>query len=291
MIHFNWTFVVLVILLPLYSKWILASAFHVTVSSLQIQTFPLASSVSRNNNNLVCLRSTIDDDSEDHATKQKQTASMSGYSILLADSRERVLDIKLYRFGGSTVEEHMKAKPDLASYKNALRSLTPTFDDQGKQKVYYGNGDTGESVQFFALADDVSSFIVSEEEYDERKVQACSLLQTHGVIGSVEAVKESMKDDGEYNRKEVVSIELKNLSVHENARRRGIGKALTEAVQQYARDQVSLLEQQQNQENKGIVHLIVESENKGAMRLYHETSFVPETDVNDQLCKLKWSTG
>ena len=286
MIHFNWTFVVLVILLPLYSKWILASAFHVTVSSLQIHTFPLASSVSRNNNNLVCLRSTIDDDSEDHATKQKQTASMSGYSILLADSRERVLDIKLYRFGGSTVEEHMKAKPDLASYKNALRSLTPTFDDQGKQKVYYGNGDTGESVQFFALADDISSFVAKEEHDEDEKVQV-SLLRTHGVIGSVEAVKEPIKD-GEHG--EQVSIELKNLSVHENARRRGIGKALTEAVQQYARDQVSLLEQQQNQENKGNVHLIVESENKGAMRLYHETSFVPETDVNDQLCKLKWST-
>ena len=61
------------------------------------------------------------------------------------------MNIKLYRFGGPSLEEYMKSNPDL-SRQDALRSLTSSFDDKGIQKVLYGNGGTGESVQFCALA-------------------------------------------------------------------------------------------------------------------------------------------
>jgi ribosomal protein S18 acetylase RimI-like enzyme len=266
------------IFFALSSNRILASAFH--SSSFRFLTFPLRS-LSRD---FVYIRNAINDESEDHVIAEKE--STCGYSILLADSREKVLGIKSYRFGGPNVEEHMESNPDLISRQDALQSLTSTFDDRGIQKVFYGNGDTGESVQFYALADSVSPFLSTvEQEYENAKV---SLLETHGVLGSIEAVKENTRK-GDCLKQ--VSIELKNLSVHANARRRGIGKALTEAVQEYARHQISILEQQENQRYTGIVHLLVESDNKGAMKLYKETGFVlNDPVVKNQLCKLTWST-
>ena len=270
--------IVSTILSALFSNRILASAFH--SSSFRFLAFP-PRSLSRD---FVYLRSAINNESEDRVVAEKESAC--GYSILLADSREKVLSIKLYRFGGPTVEEHMESNPDLLSRHDALQSLTPTFDDRGTQKVFYGNGDTGESVQFYAVANSVSSFLSTvEQDYENARE---SLLQTHGVLGSIEAVKENTrKGDCETQ----LSIELKNLSVHTNARRRGIGKALTEAVQEYARHQISILEQQENQEYTGIVHLIVESDNKGAMRLYKETGFVlNDPEVKNQLCKLTFPT-
>ena len=262
----------------LYSNRILASAFH--SSSFRHLTFP-PTSLTRY---FVHKCNVINNENEGHVIAEKESAC--GYSILLADSREKVLGIKLYRFGGPTVEEHMELNPDLLSRHDALQSLTPTFDDRGTQKVFYGNGDSGESVQFYAVADNISSFLSTVEQDDENAQE--SLLQTHGVLGSIEAVKEK-KRNGDCATQ--VSIELKNLSVHTNARRRGIGKALTEAVQEYATHQISILKQQENQKYTGIVHLIVESDNKGAMRLYKETGFVlNDPEVNNQLCKLTWST-
>jgi len=232
---------------------------------------------------IIRLRNKIGNNSEDH--NEIGRGSKCGYSILLADNREKVLNIKLYRFGGPSLEEYMKSNPDL-SRQDALRSLTSSFDDKGIQKVLYGNGGTGESVQFCALANDVSSF-VSSMGYDCERTKA-SLLKTHGVIGSIEAVEEFWTESDCTN---VVSIELKNLSLHVNARRLGIGRALTEAVQEYARNQVSIRKQQGNQTCTAIVHLIVESNNEGAMKLYKETGFVPENpEIKDQLCRLTWST-
>ena len=150
----------------------------------------------------------------------------------------------------------------------------------------------GESVQFFAQANDFAAFISSAVGDDEKA--KLSLLQAQGVLGSVEAVREYAKD-GDSTRQ--VSIELKNLSVHPYARRRGIGKALTEAVQEYARRQVSILEQEYGTRYTGMVQLTVEIENQGAMRLYSETGFVSDGDSNcddddddDELCTLSWST-
>lgn len=278
MIRSKYAVAIFMISLPLFWNILLASSFH--LSSFRLRYFPLGCS-SRNS---VYLRNAINDSSENRAIEE--TVSACGYSILLADSREKALAIKRYRFGGPTVEEYMKSNPDLISRQDALRSLTRTFDDRGIQKIFDRDGAAGESVQFYAIAgNDASS--VSAAARDNENIQV-SPFETHGVLGSVEAVREYKKKGD--NRK-ILSIELKNLSVHKDARRRGIGKALTVAVQEYARCQVSILKQQESQSYSGIVHLIVESDNHGAIGLYKGTGFVLDNpEAKDELCELTWYT-
>ena len=64
-------------------------------------------------------------------------------------------------------------------------------------------------------------------------------------------------------------------------------------MQEYARRQVFILEQKDGSRYTGVVHLIVEIENEGAMRLYSETGFVSDNDVEsedgEELCTLLWS--
>ena len=70
----------------------------------------------------------------------------------------------------------------------------------------------------------------------------------------------------------------------------GIGKALTEAVQQYACHQLELEQQQQQQQQQikeVIIYLLVEPDNKGAIRLYEDSGFVPDRYEKDQM---NWST-
>lgn len=275
-------FVALVSTICIALSWcrILVSAFH--LSPYRFYNVPLGSPPKHS----LCLRSTVDKSSEGRDTPG--TRSIHGYSVLLADNRESIYGIKLYRFGGPNIDDYMKSKPDLVSREDALRSLTPTCDDNGIQKVYYSEGVFGESVQFFAQVDDISEFISSTVRDDEEA--KLSLLQAQGVLGSVEAVREYEKDGDDAKK---VSIELKNLSVHPSARRRGIGKALTEAVQEYARRQASKLEQENSTKYTGAVHLTVEKCNEGAMRLYGETGFVvmdDHDDDDDELCTLSWST-
>ena len=250
-------------------------------SPFRFQKLPSRSS-SRNS---ICIRDAINDDNNDHGIAGK--GSIWGYSILLADNREKALTIRLYRFGGQNVDDYMESKPDLVSREDALRFLTPTFDDKGAQKVFYKEGVFGESVQFFAQVDDVSAFISTVDDENSK----LSLTKTQGVLGSVEAVQEYTREVEDANQ---ISIELKNLSVHATARRRGIGKALTEAVQEYARHQVSVLEKQESRRCTAIVHLTVESDNKGAMKLYEETGFVYPVNSkkveDDELCNLRWTT-
>lgn len=256
---------------------ILVSALY--FSPYRFHNSPFGSS-SRNS---FCFRNRIRDDSEDHDIAK--VGSMHGYTILRADSREKVFAIKLYRFGGPNIDEHMKSNQDLISRQEAIQSLTPTFDDRGTQKVFYSDGVFGESLQFFAQADDISAFVSNEVRDDENA--KLSLTQTpYGVLGSVEAVVEYAREG---NGTKEILIELKNLSVHTNARRLGIGKALTEAVQEYARHQVSILEQKESERYTGVVHLTVELENKGAMRLYKETGFDLKGE-EDELCTFTWTT-
>eukprot|EP00536_Pseudo-nitzschia_multiseries_P003384 jgi/Psemu1/7649/gm1.7649_g len=280
MYNFNYTCILVfsIVVLPLHSKWIASSAFQISSSRLH------AFSPERTRNNIVRLDSTSNIDTEDHA--EEQTPLENTYTIYLADNREDILRIKTYRFGGITVEEHMEANPELNSRDEALRSLTSTYDDSGKGKVYYGNGSVGESIQFFALADDITSPI-SRDEHDKQHLQD-SYAQIRRVVGSVEAVREPTNEEEQVAK---VSIELKNLSVHKDARRRGIGKALTQAVQNFARSQVSTLEKRLSEKVSGVVHLLVEVENEGAMRLYDERGFAGSVDPEDPLCKLTWWIG
>lgn len=184
------------------------------------------------------------------------------------------------------MEEHMKSNPDIRTREDALRSLTRFIDDKGVEKVFYGNGATAESIKFYALADDVSDY-VSTEERGGGNVKVSHLL-ANGVIGSVEVVQETNIATDEFAQE--LSIELKNLSVYANARRRGIGKALTAAVQEYTRHQVSILNQEETDGCIGIVHLLVESENLGAVRLYEGAGFVlDDPEVKGPLSKLIWT--
>jgi len=178
----------------------------------------------------------------------------------------------------------MDKNPQFTSPEDALRSLTRSFDDEGKQKVFYADSE-GEVIQFFALADDISAFISTDHQHDKEKAKEL-LLRTHGVIGSIQATKEYFREVENVGK---VVIELKNLEVHEISRRLGIGKALVEAVQHYACRQV-ILEQQQQQQNQlkeGIVYLLVQPDNEGAIRLYKEMGFVYEIHNQNQM---KWST-
>ena len=234
-------------------------------------------------NPLVYLRSYIKDRIEQNRTSG--TGSRYDYSILLADNREKVLDIKLYRFGGPNVEEYMKSNPDIATREDALKALTSFCDDRGVQKVWYGNGDTGESVQFYALAHNVSSlFPTAEHEYQNSD---SSLSCSHLVLGCIEAVTYTSHDGNSKH----LEVELKNLSVHKGVRRRGIGKALTEAVQDFVCHKVRDLKKRENKVYDGSIHLLVESDNKAAMRLYKQSGFVMNEPKNEPLSKLTWTTG
>lgn len=257
---------------------ILVSAFH--FSPCGLYNVPYGSP----RKCFVYLQSSVNGENSE-SRGMAETGSIHGYSVLLADNREKIYGIKLYRFGGPTIDDYLKSKPDLVSREDALRSLTPTCDDKGIQKVFYSEGVFGESVQFLAQANDIAGFISSADD-EQAKL---SLLEAQGVLGSVEAVREYAKDGDDTKQ---VSIELKNLSVHPYARRRGIGRALVEAVQEYAQHQVSILED--GSRCTGIVHLTVEIENEGAMRLYSETGFVSDNDLksedDDELCTMSWST-
>jgi ribosomal protein S18 acetylase RimI-like enzyme len=260
-------------------KWIMTSAFH---SSSLRDNLPLKFS----DNNPFCLYGSVDG----YIRKDLTSSTRSRYSIFPVTNRERIVDVMVYRFGVEsqpTIEEHTKKNPQLTSREDVLRSLTRSFDDDGKQKVFYADGE-GEAVQFFALADDISTFLSKEQQHDDDKEKVNELLiRTHGVIGSVQATKNFSRNNDNEN---IIFIELVNLSVHEKFRRMGIGKALTEAVQQYACHQLILEQQQQQQQQQikeVIVYLLVEPDNKGAIRLYEDSGFVPDSHEKDQM---NWST-
>jgi len=193
-------------------------------------------------------------------------------SIHVVDSRERALDLLVFRHGNlfSSVEEYMESNPQVLSREDALKTLTSSYDDKGKDLAYLGSaGQAGRDlVQFYALADTVSGI-----DNDVPDV----LTRCHGVVGSVDAHKQPLEDkDGS-----VLLIELKNLRVQENMRRQGIGKALVEAVQHYAQSQAV-------KKNKVVVFLQFDSNNHGAIQLYREAGFV--LDDHDQN-KMNWYTG
>ena len=98
------------------------------------------------------------------------------------------------------------------------------------------------------------------------------------IIGSVDA--EMMADplpmDGHDN--DAIKLELKNLRVHESARRKGVGRALVSAVQQCA-EQVA---------QPSTVYLEVDSDNAGAISLYQQMGFAPVDPANSN--RLIWSS-
>jgi ribosomal protein S18 acetylase RimI-like enzyme len=96
--------------------------------------------------------------------------------------------------------------------------------------------------------------------------------RTHGVIASVDAHQEADVDKG-------VMVELKNLRVDEGFRRRGIARALVEAVKEYAREVCN--------ERMTTVHLAIELDNVGAIKLYKSQGF-QQDPIEER--RLLWKT-
>lgn len=181
------------------------------------------------------------------------------YSICRVNSRERALDVLVFRHGRlvTSVEEYLTKNPN-QTIDGALHFLTSTYDEQGQSLEFSGGDEAGELVQFFAV---VQNSTICNNGLDQ-----AFLSRTHGVIGSIDAFKSMRSCTGEMDQDAI--IELKNLRVHDSCRRQGIGRALVEAVQQYAQ-QVK----EHGEQGKAMVYLQFDSNNVGAIRIYEDAGF------------------
>jgi ribosomal protein S18 acetylase RimI-like enzyme len=227
--------------------------------------------------------------------QQQQQSQTCSYSIHTVNSRERALDVLVFRHGKLflSVEEYEIKHPNTPSREEALRQVTSSYDDHGKDLLNQqvagggGDGDGEELVQFYALVD--SNRHPPEEEYCNNSDR------THGVIGSIDGHRKKRRFSKNNGIGGGIEIELKNLRVHDAFRRQGIGKALVQAIQQYGRDQLQLLplkettttsssssssnddddEDKNNRIDKEVVvFLQFDSTNHGAIRLYEDCGFV-----------------
>jgi GNAT superfamily N-acetyltransferase len=207
--------------------------------------------------------------------KDRQQSSQN-YSIHLVNSRERALDVLIFRHGNlfNSLEEFMEKNPQI-SRDEALKELTKSYDDLGKEVMYSGGETSSALVQFFCLWN-------KDTIYNRR---------THRVVGSVDGHKQVIENAVRENEC-LIQIELKNLRVHDTVRRKGIGKALIEAIQEYARNQLLLWETAGNTDDREytkkdvIVFLQFDSDNHGAIRLYQDCGFI--IDSHDQN-RMNWS--
>ena len=174
------------------------------------------------------------------------------FQIERISNRERVLDYMVFRNFSPSLEKYLIQNPQLTEQK-AVEILTRTYDDQGQflRRSDSSSPQQGELVQFAAVAQDESS----REVYRE----------TNGVVGVVDVFQKSTN-----------ALELKNLRVHESARRKGIAKALVEKVQEYAIQAV----------DRATVFLNYDPENIGAMHLYASRGF--RNDTNEEF-QMIWS--
>ncbi|KAG7340547.1 acyl-CoA N-acyltransferase [Nitzschia inconspicua] len=189
-------------------------------------------------------------------TQTTTPATVTSISIHPVTNRERALDVLVFRHGklAKTLDEYCQAHPE-QTREAALTTLTSfTFDDERLQ-------------QFYAVLDESSTLLYS-------KFPTGFLERTHRVMGTIDAaaVGKEERDDTK-----TVLLELKNLRVHEVARRQGVGRALIQAVQEYAVDQ------------EAQVYLEVDSKNSRAIRLYKQMGFVPDEDNANRMTWRKTS--
>jgi ribosomal protein S18 acetylase RimI-like enzyme len=164
------------------------------------------------------------------------------FSIHPVTTRERTLDVLLFRHGKlvQTVDQYCQTHPDCTQDEALQRLTCDTFDNSNLH-------------QFYATIDESSELF--------SKFPPGFLDHTHGVIGSVDVEAVASTTTTTSNL-----LELKNLRVHEAARRQGMGKALLQAVQNHA------LSMGAN------VYLEVDSDNLGAIELYQQMGFSSEKD-------------
>ena len=147
-----------------------------------------------------------------------------------------------------------------ATIEEALKLLTPFHNDHGQKQVLSG----GEFVHFIAS-------VVHDDDDDDENNELAATVDVHqnNEIDTAGGVR-------------MIVLELKNLRVKDQYRRRGIGRALVQTVQNYAREQCS----QQLGAIKATVYLHVELDNDSAIPLYISQGF--QFDSNEE-CKMTWT--
>ena len=146
------------------------------------------------------------------------------------------------------LDEFLTDNPDFGPAE-ALKLLTPFHNDQGQKQVLSG----GEFVHFVAT-DPVTGLLAA----------------------TVDVHRKEETDDGG------VTVELKNLRVKDQYRRRGIARDLVEAVKNHAIQQCRQL-----RATKATVYLHVELNNDAATPLYVSQGF--EFDEREE-CKMAWTS-
>jgi len=169
-----------------------------------------------------------------------------------------------------------------------------------------GDGDAGGRGGSSDPDNNTSGFIDQTTQHDGL------FHRTNGIVGSVDArrmsldniekgMEETLEDilqkhkqsekNTQNNNDDVVLVELKNLRVHPSMRRKGIGKALIETVQEYAKSILpkdnNQQQQQQQRTNEVIVFLQVDPTNIAAQQLYEQTGFV---STRKEFGRMDWKT-
>jgi len=164
----------------------------------------------------------------------KACAIEGSFTIERVSNRHRALDVLVFRGFSISAEEYqqkmMKENQEKITDDEALRRLTCGIDDSGRDTRILG----GPVVTFVAICGKDDCF-----------------CRTHGVVATVDA---KLNEDHVY---------LKNLSVDERVRRRGLASLLVTALKMYAETAHA---------DKVILH--VERQNVNAIALYEKEGFV-----------------
>jgi ribosomal protein S18 acetylase RimI-like enzyme len=205
-----------------------------------------------------------------------------------------------------------------------LEQLTQhTFDNPNLQQfyaiLYPTNSSTTTSTSYQTISSTTLLFPTSMPLIDDVSIQ-----RSHGVIGSIDALvvvdvgggatatavtqekaaavissshsySSSNTDPTTNSATVVTTVELRNLRVHQCARRCGIGKALIQAVQRHTQEDVKSIMRVGGGEAAaaaattttrvagGIVYLEVDSNNVGAIQLYQQMGFVWDAQIADRM--------
>ena len=208
-----------------------------------------------------------------------------GYSIEQVSSRDRALDIWVFRNWSPPLADYLAQNPEYASNpEEALRRLTPFHNDQGRKIVLSG----GEFVHFVACRTRGENREQQQQQQQQQEGdRGVDISQrTRGVVAHVDVHrKESAPSSGQTMEVDAtdgdVILEMKNLLVDENYRRQGIARALVEAVQKHAAQQCD------NTATSATVYLHVELDNDAAIPLYLSLGF--EFDAKEE-SRMNWTT-
>jgi ribosomal protein S18 acetylase RimI-like enzyme len=190
------------------------------------------------------------------------------------------LDVSVFRHGklAQTVDEYCaKQQQQQQQQQQNLSSEDPSSSVSSREEVLtILTRDTFDNPllkQFYA--------VFNEEE--ETAAAAADLLpdfppgfleRTNGVMGGIDAVIAVTNNN---SNNDLSLLELKNLRVHDAARRQGVGRALMQAAQEYAT------------RKSATVYLQVDPDNTGAVRLYQQMGFV--ADDSDNPSRMTWGGG